>query len=206
VEGMARMKQRLGFTLLEMLVVLVLVSLISMLLMQSLTFVLQLRTQFVNQIDDLQQGALQEYWFRSSVRALFPAGNHSAYVFKGDKKTFTGLTMASLHEETGTPTPFKWALLPQQDKTILYYYPDLVKQPNLKWQVMEWFGDEGQFQYMGADGTWFDTWPPTAFDLVSQLPDAILFTAKRRQHKLQWLVRVIGVKEAPIPINELFGF
>ncbi|WP_353573356.1 prepilin-type N-terminal cleavage/methylation domain-containing protein, partial [Candidatus Albibeggiatoa sp. nov. BB20] len=46
------MKRDSGFTLLEMLVVLVLVSLISMLLMQGLTFVFQLRTQFVNQIND----------------------------------------------------------------------------------------------------------------------------------------------------------
>ncbi|MEK7991685.1 MAG: prepilin-type N-terminal cleavage/methylation domain-containing protein [Thiotrichaceae bacterium] len=200
------MKKYAGFTLLEMLVVLVLVSLISMLLMQGLSFVFQLKTQFVNQIDDLQQGALQEYWFRSSTRSLFPAGKESPYVFKGQKDSFSGLTMASLHEETGMPTPFKWALLAQQDKTVLYYYPDLVGQPALKWQIMEWFGHEGRLQYMGADGRWFETWPPAKFDFVTQLPEAILFTGKRRQNKLQWLISVIGIKEAPIPITQQFDF
>lgn len=203
---MGRMKRDSGFTLLEMLVVLVLVSLISMLLMQGLTFVFQLRTQFVNQINDLQQGALQEYWFRSSVRSLFPASKNSAYIFTGEKDHFAGLTMASLHEETGMPAPFQWTLQPQQDKTILYYYPDLIKQPTSKWQIMEWFGHEGQFQYMDANGAWFEAWPPTKFGLTTQLPEAILFTAKRRQQKVQWLVSVIGVKEAPIPINQQFDF
>ncbi|MCV6637872.1 prepilin-type N-terminal cleavage/methylation domain-containing protein [Candidatus Albibeggiatoa sp. nov. NOAA] len=200
------MNKKSGFTLLEVLVVLVLVSLISMLLMQGLGFVLQLRTQFVNQIDDLQQGALQEYWFRSSVRSLFPAGKETNHVFTGDKQSLSGLTMASIHEEAGTPTPFKWALLPQKDKTILYYYPDLIKQPKQKWPIMEWFGKEGQFQYLSADGRWSETWPPTKFEQATQLPEAILFTAKRRQHKLQWLVSIIGVKEAPIPINQRFEF
>lgn len=203
---MARMKQYVGFTLLEMLVVLVLVSFISLLLMQGLSFVLQLRTQFVNQIDDLQQGALQEYWFRSTTRSLFPARKETAYVFKGEKTAFSGLTTASLHEPIGMPTAFKWELQPQNDKTILYYYPDWVNQPQEKWQVMEWFGNEGQFQYRDINGTWSDSWPPGKFDFVTQLPEAILFTAKRRQHQLQWLVSIIGIKDAPIPVHELMVF
>ncbi len=198
------MKQQTAFTLLEVLVVLVLVSLISMLLMQGLGFVLQLRTQFVNQLDDLQQGTLQEYWFRSSTRSLFPAGSQSPFVFKGDKYSFSGLTTASLHDDIGTPVAFKWALITQQDKTKLYYYPNLINDPEQNWLVMEWFGNEGQFEYLDTEGKWFSQWPPQAFEAANQLPEAVLLTGKRRQQRLQWLVSVIGMKSAPLQINPMF--
>jgi len=200
------MKQYSGFTLLETLVVLVLVSLISVLLMQGLGFVMQLRTHFVEQIDDLQQGALQEHWFRSSTSSLFPASKTSPYLFHGKPKVLTGLTMAAINQDIGVPTPFKWALQTEQDRTILYYYPDLIKQPNLKWQVMDWYGHEGKFQYLSTTGRWFNQWPPDKFEQIPQLPEAILFTAKRRQHTLQWLVNIIGIKEEPIPITQQIDF
>ena len=63
---------RRGFTLLEVLVVLVLVSLTMTVLMQGVLYTLQLRTQFLTQQQRLREDFLPESWFRSSSAALAP--------------------------------------------------------------------------------------------------------------------------------------
>lgn len=193
-----------GFTLLEMLVVLLISSLISMLLMQGLTLVLHLRSQFINQIDDLQRGAVQEYWFRSSSAALFPDADNAEYVFNGDKDKFYGLTLAAINADVGQPLPFKWELTREYAMSKLYYYPNLMTKPTEKWLIMHWASEIGAFQYLDADGKWHNSWQQSEFGYRQpQLPQAILFTAQRRQQPIQWLVNVIGVKDQPDLSSEL---
>lgn len=195
-----------GFTLLEMLVVLLITSLISMLLMQGLGLVLHLRSQFINQIDDLQIGAVQEYWFRSSSGALFPGDDKS--IFNGETEEFYGLTLAAINADIGQPLLFKWEIIRESEINKLYYYPSLStnkpNEPVERWLIMHWTGIKGGFQYMDAEGNWHNSWQKQEFSQQrSQLPQAILFTAQRRQYPIQWLVKVMGVKDQPDLSSEL---
>lgn len=187
-----------GFTLLEMLVVLMLVSLITTLLFQGFSYVLVLRSQFVNQLDDLHRGALQEHWFRTTTAALMPGPEDSEAVFKGDDLGFSGLTIAALHENAGIPARIQWRLFSANNETELRYYP--VREESDYWLVMAWFGERGGFRYLSAEGTWYEQWPPAGIgeNSTEQLPQAILFMGKRRLDVLTWVVSIRG-RKGPIP-------
>lgn len=187
-----------GFTLLEMLVVLIISSFVSVLLMQGLGFILQLQGRFVEQLEDLQEGALQEYWFRSTVSSTLAdykdiEPNH---VFQGDSTHFSGLTVAGLDADAGVPTEFSWTLNHVADTVVLQYQQT---SNEVAWQVAQWQGNEGEFRYLTRDGQWFEQWPPKTLGVEApQLPRAILLSGKRRQQSFAWIVPLLAKDQTPI--------
>jgi general secretion pathway protein J len=189
-----------GFTLLEILVVLVLVGFISTLLLQGFVYILQIRTRFITQLDDLQKGAMQEYWFRSSVIGILadfePTKTKDFFqanklkVFKGEKHLFDGLTIAALNADAGVPIGFTWEINYESDG---YTYLNYINHNNETWHIMRWLGDLGEFNYMAKDGEWHSQWPPKFTDDPPQLPRAIMLLAKRRQTEITWLVKLIDL-------------
>ncbi|EIJ43006.1 prepilin-type N-terminal cleavage/methylation domain-containing protein [Beggiatoa alba B18LD] len=189
-----------GFTLLEMLVVLVISSFISVLLMQGLSFLAQLQGRFVEQLDDLHIGALQEYWFRSTVTNVLADYKdvENNYVFQGNSERFSGLTIAGLDNEAGVPTPFAWTII-KTDEQYGLYYQALDKPNEPAWQVAIWQGQADGFRYLDRKGQWFNQWPPTTLGLESpQLPRAISFSGYRRQQLLYWVVPILARDQTPI--------
>lgn len=174
-----------GFTLLEMLVVLVLISLISMLLFEGVSYVLHLRSGFLGQLEDSQKGVLQEHWFRSTSSAIVTDYQKGAHIFKGNERQFSGLTIAPLDNVTGMPSPFAWQLKYSNGITTLDYQ----NSRGESWRVSRWLGDEGHFRYMAADGKWHRKWPP--FGLQSaQIPRMIRLSGQRRQTPFLWMVKL----------------
>ncbi|MCP4696355.1 MAG: hypothetical protein GY862_05855 [Gammaproteobacteria bacterium] len=178
-----------------MLVVLVLTGLISTLLMEGLTYVLHLRARFLEQLDDLQQGALQEHWFRGTSAALIPDYTDippsQANLFTGQEREFSGLTIAALDAETGLPAPFSWRLLYEGGKTVLQYR----NSGGEYWDITHWYEQSGSFLYRAENGEWHKQWPP-AFGLeVPQLPHAIMLSGWRRQEPVTWIVHIPGRKD-----------
>ncbi len=174
-----------GFTLLEMLIVLVIVSIISLLLLQGISYVLYLRYQFIDHLKQLQQNTLQEYWFRSSTQGIITDYYESDYIFKGNSKEFSGLTLASLEEDVGVPLPFSWQLVPQSDQTILRYRNQL----GIEWDI---FTSEGEttFRYLDDEGKWHSEWTPKLGTDIPQIPRFISFEGHRNQTPIIWLVKL----------------
>ncbi len=199
-----------AFTLLEMLVVLVIVSMITLLLMQSLQYVFDLRLRFVQQLDDLQQGALKTYWFRSSTAALLPdyarapnvVQNRPERLFKGQATRFSGLTLAGLEAEPGVPTGFAWELKRDGDKIQLEYHTENEQV----WPILSWSGRQGAFQYLDQTGQWHAFWPPMLItqEKTPQLPEAIAFNGTKRGQPFTWIVRVTGNKDDPDDYRLMF--
>lgn len=196
--------QHTAFTLLEMLVVLVIISMVTTLLMQSLQYVLDLRVRFVQQLDDLQQGALRAYWFRSSTRALLPdfqpspgiTQNRPVKLFKGTSRGFSGLTLAGLEAPSGVPTAFAWRLNTVNGQMQLEYH----NEQEQVWPILSWTGLQGRFEYLDTEGEWHDNWPPTFFtrdEPIPQLPEAIALHGMKRAQPFTWIVRVEGNKANP---------
>lgn len=177
-------KQR-GFTLLEMLVVLVIVSIVSTLLIQGISYVLYLRYQFINQLEQLQHSTLQEYWFRSSTTGITIDYRDTDYQFSGNQKEFSGLTLAALEEDVGVPTPFAWQLVPQSNQTILRYHT----YSGQEWDIFT-SEREAAFRYLDDKGKWHTEWPPKLGDNTAQIPRFIEFTAKQSQQPIVWLVKL----------------
>ncbi len=175
-----------GFTLLEMLVVLILVAFISTLILQGFAFIFQLRSRFLLQFDDLQQGAVQEHWFRSSTMAIVTDYLEGEHIFKGEEREFSGLTLAALDAMIGVPTPFAWQLKYKEGNMVLSY-------KNAKdeyWEVAHWLNDAGYFRYMAKNGEWYEQWPPKFGVNQSQIPRAIFLFGQRRQTPVTWIVNL----------------
>lgn len=176
-----------GFTLLEMLVVLILVSLTTTLIFQGFSYVLHLRARFLVALDDLQVGMLQAHWFHSSTRGLVADYREGEYVFKGSARSFEGLTISALDGIIGVPMPFAWKIEQTGAMTVLFYRDS----QNETWEISRWLGDEGYFRYMAGDGQWHEQWPPLFGLELPQLPTLIAFNGKRRQEPLTWIIKLV---------------
>ena len=176
---------RSGFTLLEMLVVLILVSLISILLLEGVSYVLHLRSGFLIQLEDSQKGTLQEYWFWSTVSAIVTDYRGSEFIFKGERNKFSGLTIAPLDNVTGMPSSFAWQLKQTNGVMTLQYKNSL----DQSWEIAHWLGNQGHFRYMAADGKWHTKWPPFGVN-TAQIPRVILLFGQRRQTPFTWIVKL----------------
>jgi general secretion pathway protein J len=175
-----------GFTLLEVLVVLIFIALLSTLLFQGITYVLYLRSQFLVQFNQFQQGLMQEYWFRNSIEGIvadYEAGDH---IFKGDSQELSGLTLAAIDALPGTPTPFAWQLQFNDEMTILRYK----NSQNEFWEIHRWLGKEGYFSYMDIKGDWHRQWPPTLGTKSPQIPRFIRLEGRQGQFPFTWIVKL----------------
>ncbi len=182
-----------GVTLLEMLVVFVFFTLISAILLQGFSYILTLREKAVAQTQLLQTTARQEYWFRSTVRSL--TADYTNIIdndlFQGNRKTLTGLSLAALNTYVGVPTRVKWEIENTAQKTSLYYQ----ENKKIRWEVMSWQGEEGEFSYLDKYGIWHNTWPPQQFSQTPlQLPHAIRLFGLRHGKPFLWLVSITGRK------------
>lgn len=187
-------KTSAGYSLLEMLVVFVIVGLISSLLLQGLTYILQLRLRFLDAVKVQQADALREYWFRSVSRAVLPDQPEGSHGFQGDDRGFSGLTVAALQAPAGLPTPFAWRLdyRKEEDETWLQYQEDGQES---SWGIMSWRGDVGSFLYLGEDETWYSEWPPPTLEKTAQLPAAIGLRRPVEGEPAVWFVTLQGRRE-----------
>ncbi len=158
-----------GFTLLEMLVVLVLTGMISTILMQGLHQVFQLQTHFGKELFNTQQGEMYTDWFRQSVNSLMPDYVDGKNRFKGNEREFSGLTLSPLSSAADALTPFTWRLKFSADagQTQLQY-----GSSDDAATVLSWKGNSGKFVYIDGTGEAHDVWPPV-FGKWPQLPKAI---------------------------------
>jgi len=183
-----------------MLVVLILIGLITTLLLQGFFYVLHLRERFLEQLNNLQQGAIQEHWFRSSTSSLTTNYADSDDLFKGNTQQFSGLTLASLDADSGVPMPVTWQLRYENGVTALRYK----NTQEQFWTVFQWQDEVGQFQYLSPQGEWQAQWPPTLGEDPPQLPRAIMLTGKKRQFPFTWIVHIAGRDTAPLDLNVIW--
>lgn len=158
-----------GFTLLEMLVVLILSGLITGILMQGLHQVFRLQTHVGKELFNTQQGEMYTEWFRQSVNGLMPDSAAGKNKFKGSEREFSGLTLSPLDMANEALLPLTWRLRfePRTGQTQLLYGPDDDASA-----VMGWPGSSGRFVYFDVNNEPHDTWPPY-FGKWPQLPKAI---------------------------------
>ena len=170
-----------GFTLLEVLVVLVITALVSAVLMQGMGLVLGLRDNLGEKLLDLDQLSLERNRVTFPLEGVVPDFDDGEDLFKGVEGSVSGLTTKPLLRREGRPTRF--AINLQYDagsrlNTLVYQEGN---DPVIT--LSSWEGGQARFRYIGVDGQWVESWPqesaPVQLGVISeirppQLPELIL--------------------------------
>lgn len=146
-----------GFTLLEILIVLVLMTLVTGLFIDPIARIYDLRFRLRNQIDGIHLTVLAQKWFRSSLNGVYM----SKTKFVGEPKKITGVSFNPLDEDIGIPSNFEWSLSydANSDVTLLNY-----KGFGETLSIAEWKGDEGTFSYYNPESqAWESEWQSSTF-------------------------------------------
>ncbi len=149
-----------GFSLLEVLVVLVIVGFVSAALVQALSQVLSVRTRLGPFIDRSEDTARVGEWYRRVISGVVPAPKDSIYVFRGTSNEIIGLTLSPLTGAVGMPTPFRMVIENEStDLTVLRSYAEGGPALALaRWPVTSM--KNGAARFLFFDGTnWSDHWP-----------------------------------------------
>src|SRR5690606_26465244 len=153
-----------GFTLLEMIVVLLLVGMISAMLMQGFIYVAGIFSSVERRQQHWQQQTLQRSWLQESVRSLTNGVEGplaEGHFFNGDEQGFTGLALHGLSYAggVGRPTRIQWQLVPDEQQGLLLSYREIKlhqSQPNSEdnpwYTVARWAKGEGRFRYFSQGG------------------------------------------------------
>lgn len=168
-----RARVETGFTLVELLVVLVVVALISGVLLSAFERVLDIRVRIAAFLDGVDAPTLVADWFRSSVGGLVPDAKTGHVRFAGSARRMTGLSLAPLNATAGVPTPIAWevAFDPDARRSYLRYRNGEAGEMT----IASWPGDIGGLRYCGSDLVCHDSWPLD--DQSTQLPALVLLDA-----------------------------
>jgi general secretion pathway protein J len=175
-DGRVRGRASAGFTLIEVLVVLVLTALITGILLLAFERVLDIRVRLAAFLEGTDVPTLIAGWFRGSVDGLLPDAKDGADQFSGTARRFAGLSVAPIAGMAGVPTRISWELAfePERGRTYLRYRSG-DDQPMT---VASWPGDLGSLRYCAPDLSCYDSWPPP-LPAAAQLPSLIRLNAVR---------------------------
>ena len=190
-----------GFTLIEVLVVMIMVALISGVLFQALERAYRLKERFGVELFNVQQGQMATDWYRQSINGLYPDYPDGANVFQGREQQLSGLSTNPLSDDYGITTAVTWKLLeqPQSGTTSLVYIEN--KQETT---ILSWHGRDARFIYLDSTRTPHDRWPPP-LGLFSQIPMQIQIQARDAGENITLLASPMGPTTPPLRIKDLLG-
>lgn len=145
-----------GFTLMETLVMLLLVSLATTLMFQTLAAYRVARERFLVQGELLDVRTLSEDWFVESVRGLHPIGSRP---LRGEPGRMEATSHNPLLGPPGTPAAIAW--LVEQDTAgtwVLAYVQDGVERFAVPMPDL----DSARLVYLDAEGGSHGQWPPAS--------------------------------------------
>jgi prepilin-type N-terminal cleavage/methylation domain-containing protein len=108
--GIDGARRQSGFTLVEVLITLVLLSMVAAVAFGSLRQVLEARDRLRPYLDRSQETTLVSGWFRQTVQASIADYDEGKHRFVGTASEISGLTVSPLVGPAGTPTAFRWAM------------------------------------------------------------------------------------------------
>ena len=190
-----------GFTLIEILVVMVLVALVSGVLFQALSQAYRLKERFGTELFNVQQGQMAADWYRQSVNGLYPDYPDGDNVFKGSAQEFSGLSTNPLSEDYGVVTPVRWKIQGQRANGVssLVYVTDKQETP-----LFSWRSDEARFVYLDDQHEPHDQWPP-AVGKFPQLPSQIQVHSKEGREPLRLVASPMGPANPLLRLKDALG-
>lgn len=172
-----------GFSLLEAIVTMVIVSLIITLLMQALAQSLDLRSRLLRHQRHATVAGLQEQWFRDTVASAIADLPDGIGPMTGSDSEVEFVTVRPLGG--GGLESVRWVLQPVPGGWALHYadatWPDLV--------VIAGPLRSAEFSYLDSADRWQSRWQPEAGE-PDVLPRMVRLQATTAIGELQWLVPI----------------
>ena len=192
-----QVKQK-GFTLMELLVVLVLISLLMTTLMQGLSYFLKLKERGSELVLTQQKTKMQEDWFKLLIQGFTPYQRFSKKVFKGNKTELTGQTLTTLTSSAASIVDISLKLEQTSGMIRLIYV-----EGNYIWRLGEWVSKEAHLSYQDREGNMHKSWPPKGNNEITQLPALIKLHVSTSQESIDWFVSIAGRLTPKPTIKEL---
>lgn len=181
-----------GFSLLETLIALAIMSIASLALFQSTATMLSVSDRAVKTSERVLDGALNRRAMTGLLSGLVPAWpEDGARSFKGTASRLEGLSAESLswqNEALGSGlSHFSLTLSGEAQNNTQplnawsLRYEDLTSNGNSRTRDEGWVLDAGlpantRFRYLGLDGTWRANWPPPTPPATPYFNDALFIT------------------------------
>ena len=172
-----------GFTLLEMLVVLLIAGMALALTSQALGQYRRANDRVAESTQAGREYRMAERWFRDSVMGLHAVDDSTQVVtltreglsplaFRGDERGFSGFTLLPVLSGQGVPTRQSWTIEPNR-----YGQDTLALEEDGKRLTIP-FPDTGliQLSYLDAKGDTHSQWPPAEGEFP-HLPAAVALTS-----------------------------
>ncbi len=191
----------LGFTLVEVLVVLSLVAMIGSVLFQALERSYRLQERFGMELFSVQQGQMAVSWYRQTVQGLHPDYPDGANIFRGSPTEFAGLSTNPLSDDYGSPTRITWKLGSGTTAgvTELFYIDRQQTTPLLGWRT-----NAARFVYLDDQQRPHDSWPPP-LGLFPQLPRQIQLRTTDMGEAVVIVAGPMGPAAPPLRIRDMLG-
>lgn len=191
-----------GFTLLEVLVVLVITSLITSILFEALAQVYSLRASMGRSMERLEEYVLVENLVRATLISVYPDEDGGKDIFAGEAKEISGLTLTPVAGRYGVPSKFTFQIGegPVAGSARLSYLDETGK----KFMVAEWPDASASFSYRGPDTGWRDSWPP-AQGKPHQLPNVIQLTVTEGGSQWTITAAVKSIDIRPLRYEDIIG-
>ncbi len=188
-------KQR-AFTLIEMLVVLIIVSMIVTLIVQGFGYSLGLYQRVVKSQNSAYRQALAYHWLTSSLSAPV-AMRPKDRALEGNAAQLSTYTYQPLLAPQGLKTLISWELQQQAGQLVLSY-----REGRSYFPVYQWPDASGHFEFLGDGGQWLDHWPVQKSDNLP-LPQAIRVLVKAGAESLNYVVKVDTRLRAEVTSDEI---
>lgn len=190
-----------GFSLLETLFALAIMSLASVALFQSTSSMLRLSDRAVKAGERTINSALDRLAVKRLLGAIMPSWpNSDEVVFTGDGRKLTALSGAPLSVAPTGPHPIFLTLSDNGNGTqsLLYSTPRDNPEAQDVWPLMEGLSASTRFEYMGVDQNWYRDWPPSTKPNRGFFSDAELLPAKALPEAVRLRDQDVIIISAPI--------
>ena len=192
-------RQEFGFTLLEVLVVMILTGLVSTILFEGLAQAVRIRQNAGIESTQLQRDAMRLAWYRQLVNGLVPDLPNGAARFQGGLTSFRGLSLNPVSIDSGALAPVSVTLSVDvaTRATALRVASDEYAGTTKSVTLLHLVGTDFAFAYLDDDGNRNSVWPPQTLGTRPQLPAAIWIVTTQNGARAELLTAtVIGARDA----------
>ena len=189
-----------GFTLLEVLVVMILTGLVSTILFEGLAQAVRIRQSAGIESEQLQRDAMRLAWYRQLVNGLVPDLPNGAARFQGGQTSFRGLSLNPVSIASGALAPVGVTLTLDvaTRTTALRVASEENVQLAKSITLLRLAGTDFAFAYLDDEGNRSSVWPPQTSGVRPQLPAAIWIVDTQNDSRAELLTAVVvGARDAP---------